>query len=158
MALLIRGRTVCGLCGLVISADDDVVIFPPMTSNTVDPIFRYSDAACHASCVDSACDGPQALERMAELLIAGAPGSRRCEACGEVVRDPDDYLGIGFLTSDVSLLASRFNFVHLHRSHIHRWSRLGEAIDALRQLASSGAFVPTDTVDAITDQLVAHDW
>jgi hypothetical protein len=158
MALLVRGRTVCVLCGLVISADDDAVIFPPMTANTLDPVFRYSDAACHATCVDSACDGWQARERMAELLSANAPSNRRCEVCGELIRDPDDYLGIGYLTFDESLLASRFNFVHLHLSHVHAWSRLGEAIEALRQLSSSGTFVPTDAVDALEDQLLEHDW
>ena len=55
----------------------------------------------------------------------GGPGSRQCVVCGEEILDPDDYFGTGYLAPEASPVGE-FNFLHLHRSHFHAWSRAAE--------------------------------
>jgi hypothetical protein len=137
MALLVRGSTKCRICGKVIAAGDRAILFEPFLANERDPLFFFSDGAFHKACIDAYSDGAAARERAAEVHEHSRPESRICVVCGEVIRDPDDYLGFGFLTvSEVA--ASRFNYVHLHRSHIGRWHDLDAALEALEHLRDSG--------------------
>jgi hypothetical protein len=46
--------------------------------------------------------------------------------CGRPILDPDDYLGLGLLTSDPGSALFGFNFLHLHRSHVGQWDRYEE--------------------------------
>jgi hypothetical protein len=138
MAILIRGATTCGICGEVIAEGDAAALFPAFVANELDPLVFFSDGAFHEACVDDHPNGATARKLADEVVEHARPGRRACVVCGEPIRDPDDYLGFGYLTSDPELAAARFNYVQLHRSHVGRWRDLGAAVVALEQLRDSG--------------------
>lgn len=158
MALLIRGKSLCALCGLTIDNGDPVVSFPAFTANQRDPLFHFSDGAFHRRCIERDDDASEALHRSTELLNRLGPGSRPCVVCGAQIRDPDDYLALGFLTADESLLAHEFNFVQVHRSHAHEWPELGRARQALDQLIASGTWEPIKPLSDLEMLLAGYDW
>ncbi len=157
MALLVRGKTTCPICGRVIEQGDDAVAFPAFVSNRLDPVFRFSDGAFHRLCVQEDPTGRIALHRSDELMLRLGPGRRSCAVCNEQIRDPDDYLTTGFLTDNTALRASALNYVQLHRSHAHEWRSLHEAIGALRELADSGEWDPA-ALQPVIDLLSEYDW
>src|SRR4030095_3554090 len=50
MALLIRDKTTCSICGAVISGSDEVVMTSHFIRDQDDPLWRFSDSAMHWSC------------------------------------------------------------------------------------------------------------
>jgi hypothetical protein len=56
MALFVRGKTICPLCGKVILTNEAVVSFPAFLKKT-HTLARYSDAAFHQECFDNSPDG-----------------------------------------------------------------------------------------------------
>jgi hypothetical protein len=138
MAILVRGSTRCPICGEIIAENDPATAFPPFVSNERDPLFFFSDAAFHERCLDDHPDGAAARKLAAEVREHSEPDQRICVVCGEPIRDPDDFLGFGYLIGDNELAASRFNYTQLHRSHIGRWADLPAALTALEQLRDSG--------------------
>lgn len=138
MAILVRGSTRCPICGEIIAEGDPAVAFPPFVPNQRDPLFFFSDAAFHERCLDDHPDGAAARKLAAEVRERSEADHLVCVVCGELIRDPDDFLGFGYLTGDSELAASRFNYVQLHRSHVDRWPDLPKALEALEQLRDSG--------------------
>jgi hypothetical protein len=51
MALVIRGKTTCSVCGLVLKSSHDVVGFPPVLPPD-HLLWRFSDSAMHRSCYE----------------------------------------------------------------------------------------------------------
>ncbi len=121
MALLLRGITDCPLCGNVIEDADEAVLFPPFVLNEIDPLYPLSDTACHRSCLSACPLGPPMLAAVDVLLAGTGPGKRLCAVCGVEARDPDDYLWIGYLGDVSTEPLGRFNYTHLHASHISDW-------------------------------------
>jgi len=50
MALILRGKTECALCNIVIKDNDEVVATSHFITNKEDPLWRFSDAAMHKMC------------------------------------------------------------------------------------------------------------
>jgi hypothetical protein len=50
MALLIRDKTVCSICGEIISSSDDVVMTSHFIRDQDDPLWRFSDSVIHRKC------------------------------------------------------------------------------------------------------------
>lgn len=137
MALIVRGKTTCGLCDKVIQDGDEVVAFSPFVANERDPLFRYSDGAFHAACFWREADAKSAMERWEEVRERNAPERRICAVCGQRITDPDDYLGFGFVAESTEPV-SLFNHLHLHRSHLSAWADLDRAAELLQQFQSAG--------------------
>jgi hypothetical protein len=53
MALIIRGRTCCAICGNVIRESDHVFGTAHFIGDNNSPLWRYSDAAMHRECFQS---------------------------------------------------------------------------------------------------------
>lgn len=51
MALVIRGKTFCRLCGRVHAPDDELELFPPGLFEASDPASEVNDAAVHRECL-----------------------------------------------------------------------------------------------------------
>jgi hypothetical protein len=136
MAVFVPGMK-CTLCGLPMSAGDETVLFPPFVANRHDPLFKFSDAAVHALCLERDPLGSLASELRSAASRNADVSRRRCEACGELVSSPDDYVGFGLLTSNPASVLFPFNFVHLHRTHVGRWSRFQEFSRAIAALQES---------------------
>lgn len=155
MAILVRGSTRCPICGEIIEEGDPAVTFPPFVANERDRLYFFSDAAFHEHCLDDHPDSAAGRKLAAEVLEHSDPDRRSCVVCGEVIRDPDNFLGFGYLTGDGELAASRFNYVQLHRSHIGSWQDLDAALEALEELRDSGRW-QGDWLARLLDELRDH--
>jgi hypothetical protein len=51
MALVIRGKTKCSVCGLLLETDQDIVCFPHFLQPD-HPLWRFSDSAMHNRCYE----------------------------------------------------------------------------------------------------------
>jgi hypothetical protein len=72
MALVIRGRSKCRLCGLVISESDVIVTFPSGLFHPEDPAFEVNDAGVHRACLLDTDFADFALRRLGEFLDKNA--------------------------------------------------------------------------------------
>lgn len=138
MAILIRGTTTCPICGRAIGGQDEAVLFPHFVLNEADPLYPLSDAACHAGCVDSDPVGRLMLAASEQHLANTGPGKRTCAVCGQEVQDPDDYLLIGYLADPAHDALGKFNYTHLHKSHISQWKQAEEFLAAARTTLAGG--------------------
>jgi hypothetical protein len=50
MALILRGKTRCAICGAVFRADGEILVAPDLIAEESEPLDQYSDAAFHPSC------------------------------------------------------------------------------------------------------------
>jgi len=50
VAIVLRGKTECSLCGKVIINGDDIVATSHFIADKADPLWRFSDSAMHHSC------------------------------------------------------------------------------------------------------------
>lgn len=125
MALFFAGKSRCAVCGRVVEADAGPVLFPAFVTNSKDPLAAFHDAVVHESCLDRHPLGREALRRRDEVIARCAPAARRCVVCGQVITNPDDYFGTGYLGPESSPVGA-FNYLHLHRSHFLQWAGADE--------------------------------
>src|SRR5438034_11391672 len=75
MALLIRGKTKCSLCGQVITDGEEVMSFGPFVTNRRDPLLRYSDQSFHAAHFWRQPDAEKAMARWTRCENGALPNS-----------------------------------------------------------------------------------
>lgn len=139
MALVILGKTTCGICGRALLKGEDIASFSPFVTNEADPLHFFSDAAFHESCLATHPRAAEARKRASELRSRTAPGCRKCVVCNEEIRDPDDYLSFGYIAEQPDNL-QRLNYLQFHRRHLPEWSGLRAAHDALVDVEASGVW------------------
>jgi hypothetical protein len=140
MALVILGKTVCGICKKTIEGRQDLVSFSPFVANCRDSLYQFSDAAFHRRCFHAHPLAREATCRSKEVRAHGTPGQRRCVVCAQEIIDPDDYFGTGFLIADATNPVFEFNYLHIHRSHFGQWSRAEEFRRRIEGFLSSDAW------------------
>ena len=74
MALLVRGKSTCHLCGQVIGPEDAAEMFPPALCDSREPVARLNDAAVHRVCLLATPFGADALVRRDEYVGRLGPG------------------------------------------------------------------------------------
>lgn len=131
MAIILTGQTRCGLCNELIEESDPTVAFPAFIVNEADPLFLFSDAAFHESCFLKHPLSKEVMQLYNKWLSETGPGNRKCAVCGEEITDPDDYVLIDHLTHQPSSPSFKYNFTHLHRSHLNDWPDRLDLIDLL---------------------------
>jgi hypothetical protein len=132
MAILLCGKTKCPTCGIVIEEGDEAVLFPHFILNENDPRYGLSDTACHLACLDHDPIGASMLAASKQYLDNTGPGKRICVVCRNEIRDPDDYLFIGYLAEPSNDPLGKFNYTHLHKSHISDWEQAEEFLALAR--------------------------
>ena len=50
MALIIRGKSTCAICGKILADGDELVATTHFIPNEDDPLWRFSDAGMHYAC------------------------------------------------------------------------------------------------------------
>ena len=50
MAIVLRGKTDCSLCGSLINSANEIVMFPHFIWDNAHPLWRFSDSAMHQQC------------------------------------------------------------------------------------------------------------
>src|SRR2546427_3362411 len=81
LPILIRGKTVCSLCGRVINEGEEVTMFSAFIPNELDPLLIFHDGAFHAGCFRRHPLSAEADRRCNESLERTGPGHRKCTVC-----------------------------------------------------------------------------
>jgi hypothetical protein len=138
MSILLRGKTRCPICGNVIEEGDEAVLFPHIVLNKKDPLYALSDRACHSACVSGDALGRAMVAEADRYYKSTGPGKRGCAACGNQILDPDDYLLIAYLADPSADPLGKFNYTHLHKSHIREWKQADEFLALAKAAIDAG--------------------
>lgn len=138
MAIIIKGKTKCPLCGNTLEEGQELVAFSPFVSNELDPLWLFSDAAFHSDCLDHHTRSSEAIARHEEMRKKTAPGNRACVVCKAEIEDPDDYFGLGYLVSNPRNPLYQYNYTQAHKSCLPRWHEFSHVYRMLQDLKESG--------------------
>ncbi len=148
MATILLNKGKCELCGEPINEHHPFSAFPAFILNENDPLYRFSDSVCHDDCLAKHSLALALKRRLNEWISKTGPGNRQCAVCKEEILDPDDYVLIDYLASD-DFPVSRYNYTHLHRSHVSSWVDLDDAIKEIRAYKDSSNWGGGYLVDLI---------
>lgn len=137
MVVLIRGKTVCAICGKVIYDGQAVQMFRPFVSNELDPLHFTSDAALHKECFLQHPLSAAVSSRYQEMLKRTALPFR-CRICAKVIDDPEDYCAFGHLTTNEGDQLFKYNYAMFHRHCLHLWADKDAVKRQLEELRLSG--------------------
>jgi len=117
MAIIIRGKTNCSICGSLIVEGDDLVATQHFIQDQSNPLWRYSDSAMHRSCFigwngaepfratfNQLCGEPGALRPM-QMLEDGTVVVGAAADVGKAVEDPITIAVLGSPEGRAELLA-----------------------------------------------------
>jgi len=121
MAILLRGKSECPLCGKII-VEEEAILYTSFTSNAKDPLFMFSDAAVHTACNRHHKLGEKAMHYSEKAMFLTARVNRKCVVDQRLITDPDDHVFTCLLTSDESEELYDFNFITINRKNILRYS------------------------------------
>ena len=155
MAIVIRGKTKCALCGTLLRDGDEVISFPAFVANQLDPLWRFSDAAFHSTCFQEDPLAKRVDRRYEEFRNHVGPGHRMCVVCKREITDPDDYFSVGHLTEDPEHPLYCYNYVQAHRSCLPRWSERSQVAKLIAALKNSGAW-GGPALDFLLNELNSH--
>jgi hypothetical protein len=140
MAIIIRGKSKCSLCGAIIQEGQEVVAFPPFVPNELDPLWIFNDGAFHADCFYSHPLASKAQTRYKEIKAHTGPGNRLCAVCKKQIKDPDEYFTLGHLTGDESHPLYSYNYMQAHQSCLPEWPELPYLYEQVEKLMHSGTW------------------
>jgi hypothetical protein len=140
MPLLIRGATRCASCERPISTEDEARAFPEFVWNERDPLFRFSDAVFHSSCLANEPLASAATKRLKDALDRLGPSSHVCKQCGKHIRLSKENFTFPYLTEVDTSPLYEFNFVQLHKQCLTSWREVPRALALLRGLQNSGSW------------------
>jgi hypothetical protein len=138
MAIVILGKTVCPICSRAIEDGQQVVSFPPIVTNELDPLFVFHDSALHEECFRHHTLAEAATRRLEEMREKTAPFNRRCSVCTRLILEPDDYFTFGHLVTAEDHALWPYNFAQFHRSCLPVWQDRALVRSLLEELLSSG--------------------
>jgi hypothetical protein len=136
MAIFTPGM-ICPICGKRMLSMNEVVMFPPFVPNKRDLLYFFSDGVFHRACFDRHPLSEQATKYGNEARVQHLPQHRVCVVCRQVITDPEDYFGTGYITSDRASPAYAFNYVQFHKRHFKDWDRASEFRRVMEELFGS---------------------
>ncbi len=142
MALFFEGKSQCALCGSVIEDVNNVVLFPPLTSNMKEPLYIFSDNPMHATCLEQHPLREKALTIRQMYHDSFLPGNRRCLIDGSPITSYEDTILINLLTSSESEELYRYNFKAINKSNLVKWQERHELIRLLKKFLQEGKWKP----------------
>ena len=140
MAIVIEGKTLCGICEKTIEAGQRIIAFPAFAPNELDPLRVFNDAAFHEECFYRHPLAEKALARKEKLFERTGPGHRFCLICGRDITNPDEYMIFGHLTDDETHALYQYNYAQFHRSCLSHWSELPYIYAQFEKLKESGTW------------------
>lgn len=138
MAIIIKGSSVCPLCGQIIKESDEIISFPPFISDELDPLSEFSDTGFHSGCFRQHPLSENAEKCYRDILEQTRYDRRDCVVCGHKITDPDDYFTLGYLTSDPKHPLHRYNHIQFHRSCMTEWRDLTVFYNLLNKFWKAG--------------------
>lgn len=137
MAINIPGMN-CSLCARPMKNGDDISGFPAFIANKRDPLYHFSDGAFHRHCLEAHPLARSLEQRYEKWKAVNRPNARICRITGELITDPDNYLGFGFLVDNSEHELFPFNWAHFSRNALSKWEGRHGLVAAVRRLYESG--------------------
>lgn len=138
MALIIRGKTECSLCGRVISESDDVTAFSAFVSNEADELYPFNDASFHKKCFEADPRSATCLAVYNEVRSRLGPDHRACDICGNDIEHYNEHFTVGYLSNDSSSPLNQFNCFQSHLACFAGSSEAARIHEALTAAFRSG--------------------
>ncbi len=153
MAIIIRGKTVCKLCGNVIQEDQNVLSYPEFTYSDIDPLAVFSGGVFHQDCVIQHELKEKLFERFKK--IEEGYFSKICVISNEKlnlsnVHHPDNHIYLGHLVDDKSSPLFRYNYCHINKRYFEFWDEKSDFLNYLKELAKLEGY---SKVNSLIDQL-----
>ncbi|UPK69138.1 hypothetical protein [Chitinophaga filiformis] len=149
MAIIFEGLSKCVLCGQKLNCVDEITAAPPLTSNTKDPLFVFSDAGMHVACLDGHPLKDSLFYQIEQLDNVTGGAKARCIVDGNLITHPGDMLALGMLTSDLNEPLAAFNFIILNRNNRYRWNRREEFISLAEEFILNAKWEPYGPFDML---------
>jgi len=140
MALLLLGKTECPIRGKVINKEDAHYGFASFIANTLDPLYFVNDRVFHQECLYSANYGKKAIIYSELLHLKSGPENRKCIVTGDLITKQDEHIYIGYLTSDEKSNLHQFNFTHINKINLLKWTNRKYCITELTKLLNSNTW------------------
>ncbi len=134
----IIGSSKCRLCGRIVERGQPAIAFPAFVVNDADGLAAFNDALMHHACFETHPLAPVALAAYEDYCKRSVPEARRCEVCGQLINDPDQFLGLGLLAADQTNPLFEYNYLHFHRRCIGVWPKRATLLHLLMQMKSLG--------------------
>ncbi len=140
MAITIYNMMVCELCNSKLDDKREIYSFPAFVANADDPVFKYNDKSYHMDCLNNE-EGQRAVFLVDECYFYTSPLNRVCEAGGNIITNPDDYLFLPLLTSNKEEALYKFNFLTFDKKNIKNWNKRVEFLSIAEQFKKEGKWV-----------------
>jgi len=128
----------CIICGLAILPDQEALGFPPFIGNESDALHIFNDSLVHASCLSRHPLRSQLAKALDEHSSHVGPLHRKCCICGLQIDHPDDFMGLGYLSTNFHSPLYRYNFKQFHCGCFKNWHELNDFARALKIEVDSG--------------------
>lgn len=149
MAIIFEGLSKCVLCGQTLNSVDEITAAPPLTSNTKDPLFVFSDAGMHIACLDGHPLKDSLFYQIEQLDNVTGATKPRCIVDGNLITHPRDMLALGMLTSDPNEPLAAFNFIILNTNNKYKWDKREEFISLAEEFIRNGKWEPYGPFNAL---------
>lgn len=156
MALIFEGSSECAICGKVLNKEKEYTGFAPLTNNTKDNLFLFSDAAMHVDCLNQHPMGQRALFFSKIFAESATPDKHICIIDGQIITEPESIIFFGLLSSDPTEELSKFNCLKLNKRNIAKWDKREEFLLVAGKFISDGkwvGFMGYNTLDHLMNEL-----
>ncbi|MBS0031979.1 hypothetical protein ACTJJ0_33405 [Chitinophaga sp. 22321] len=136
MAIIFLNQSECALCGDILRDSSDLQMFPPLTNNMKDPLFIFSDAGVHASCLDKHSLKEEVMHYVD--LQTDTFMRKTCHVSGEQINDVNDFISTGLLTSNKQEPLHQFNFLQMKKSQLHNWKERALFLETAAAFIAAG--------------------
>jgi hypothetical protein len=144
MAIIVRGKSRCAICGERLEDADEIRGFPPFIVNELDPLHLFTDAGVHEICLERHPRRNELFERL-DQYHAWIERRQVCSICGGLISDPDEWFGFFRVTLQREGPCAPFEEKHYHYACLRGWNETGQLVQALREHEASskwkGAYI-----------------
>lgn len=137
MAIIVRNKSLCPICGQTIKEGDEIVAFPAIVTNKRDRLYQLNDSAFHYDCFEHYDLAKEAKELF--NFWKKKTKVRECHVCKKQITDPDDYYSFPFLGWNLDLL-SEINYSQFHKSCLSKWSKIEQVIQHIEEMIKRGVW------------------
>jgi hypothetical protein len=137
MAILILGRSTCGICKKVISDHNGSYSFPAFISNPQSKYNRYNDPSFHRECLLTDADAYPVMELANIFRKSISPKTRVCAIDGKPVGPDEEYIFLEYVTDNELSFLHRHVFSVFRLSNLAGWFQLQSLVKSLDDLKFS---------------------
>ncbi|WP_445456091.1 hypothetical protein [Flavobacterium sp. HNIBRBA15423] len=123
MGILIIGESKCPICDKTLNKKSEYLTIPPLTSNSKDPLFIFSDNGIHKNCLNKSLLKDKLLFHIKMYNKRFPMAELRCITDNQLISNPRNIISFGMLTSNENENLFKFNYVILNKDNIPNWNQ-----------------------------------